>query len=327
MPPREVEDEMSGAWAERATDAVSRVTPLVLRFSAGFLWLSNVGWKRPPDFRLLEGYVQRGIDHPVAPVYPWVLDNVIQPNLTAFGWVTLLVEFLLAALLLSGTFTRAAAVLGMLQSAAIGLTVANAPEEWYWAYILMVLLHLAIFAMAAGRSFGVDGLIRRQVRSGEEERPPWLEVVTLRQANSAHVRDRITVAVLTAAYGVLVVVSNLRNAWLTNDFTRRAEVVLFGGDSGFPGDFGRAVFAGTVTLGLLFVVLAVLVVLWGGTPLIARAVGAAAAAFSILLILTYREDGNLLGARPSAAAVLLAVALYLLASSLTQPSPEADPET
>lgn len=139
-------------------------------------------------------------------------------------------------------------------------------------------------------------------------------------------RGRTVVAVLTAAYGVLLVVANFRNDWVTNDFTRRGEMVLFGGASGFPGDFGRAVFAGTVGLGLLFAVLAALVALWGGAPQVARSVGAVAAAVSVLLVLTYREDSNLLGARPSAAAVLLAVALYLLASSLTQPLRQADPD-
>lgn len=140
-------------------------------------------------------------------------------------------------------------------------------------------------------------------------------------------RDRIVVAVLTAAYGVLVAVSNARNSWFTNDFTSRGDVVLFGGDSGFPGDFGRAVFAGTVGLGLIFVGLAAVVALGRREPRVTRGVGAVAAALSVLLVLTYREDGNLLGARPSAAAVLLAVALYMLASTLTQPVRPASPDS
>jgi uncharacterized membrane protein YphA (DoxX/SURF4 family) len=46
-----------------------------------------------------------------------------------FGYVTLAVEFLLAVLLLSGTLTRGAALLGLGQSIAIGLSVANADGE------------------------------------------------------------------------------------------------------------------------------------------------------------------------------------------------------
>lgn len=158
----------------RVTEAISRKTPFALRVTAGLLWLSNVSWKRPPDFGLLRNYVDEGINEPVAPVYPWVLENIVEPNFTAFGWTVLLVEFSLAALLLSGTFTRAAAVVGLLQSVTIGLSVANAEGEWYWSYILMATLHLAVFAMAAGRHAGVDGLIRRT----RPNRPVWLEVVT-----------------------------------------------------------------------------------------------------------------------------------------------------
>lgn len=178
----------SGPAVLRAADAVTRSTPLVLRVTAGLLWLSNVSWKVPPNFgdrsggapltddncSQLCGYVREGINEPVAPGYPWVLENIVQPNLTAFGWTVLFVEFLLAALLLSGTFTRGAALLGLVQSAAIGLSVANASGEWYWSYILMATLHLAVFALAAGRYFGVDSRIRRAY----PERAQWLEAVT-----------------------------------------------------------------------------------------------------------------------------------------------------
>jgi len=166
--------------ANRATDVITNSTPLVLRLTAGLLWLSNVGWKAPPNLgesaegcRGLCGFVQAGIDHPVAPGYPWVLEHVVRPNLAAFGWGVLIVEFLLAAMLLSGTLTRLAAVIGFAQSVAIGLSVANAPGEWYWSYALMAGLHLALFAMAAGRTGGVDAILRSNPR-----RPTWLESLT-----------------------------------------------------------------------------------------------------------------------------------------------------
>jgi len=153
--------------ATRIADAVADKAPVALRLTAGMLWLSNVGWKAPPDFgesadrcRGLCGFVQAGIDHPVAPGYPWVLENLVRPNLAVFGWGVLVVEFLLAAMLLAGVFTRLAAVVGFAQSVAIGLSVANAPGEWYWSYALMAALHLALFAMAAGRTDGVDALLR-----------------------------------------------------------------------------------------------------------------------------------------------------------------------
>ncbi|CAN5652216.1 hypothetical protein BH18ACT7_BH18ACT7_17600 [soil metagenome] len=162
------------------TSRTERVLPAALRVTAGVLWLSNVSWKIPPDFGRsadgcsgLCGYVETGVEDAVFPPWSWVLENVIAPNLTAFGYLTLLTEFLLAALLLSGTLTRAVALLGIGQSLAIGLTVANAEGEWYWSYLLMAALHVAIFAMAAGRFYGVDALLRRR-----PNRPRWLELAT-----------------------------------------------------------------------------------------------------------------------------------------------------
>jgi uncharacterized membrane protein YphA (DoxX/SURF4 family) len=290
-----------------AANSVSRAAPLTLRLVAGLLWLSNVGWKVPPDFGKTAGgcrglcrFVQAGIDHPVVPGYAWVLEELIQPNLALFGWGVLVLEYLLAAFLLSGTLTRLAAAAGFAQSLAIGLSVANAPEEWYWSYVLMAALHLAVFAMAGGAARA--DTVPRAASPGDPGR----------SVTGHRVSRPVPVAVLTAAYGVLVAVANARNAIITSDFTR--EWLLFGGRTDFPGDFGRNVFAGSVALGLLFVVLAGATLLTAGRSS-ARWTAGIAAAFSLLLVAAYRDTGNLLAARPSAAAVMLAVALYLATSA------------
>jgi uncharacterized membrane protein YphA (DoxX/SURF4 family) len=294
--------------ANTAANAVSRAAPLTLRLVAGLLWLSNVSWKVPPDFgrtadvcRGLCRFVQAGIDHPVAPGYPWVLENLIQPNLALFGWGVLILEYLLAALLLSGTLTRLAAVVGFAQSLAIGLSVANAPEEWYWSYVLMAAVHFAVFANATWRAAGGDP-VPRAASPGGPARP-----VTARRTSGP-----VPVALMTASYGALVAVANARNAVVTSDYTR--EWVLFGGRTDVPGDFGRNVFAGSVALGLVFVLLAGATLLTAGRSS-ARWPAAVAGAFSLVLVGAYRDTGNLLAAKPSAAAVMLAVALYLAASA------------
>ena len=67
---------------------------------------------------------------------------------------------LLGAFLLIGLATRFWAVVGMAQTVVIMLSVLNAPHEWFWSYILMLLVHMALFATAAGRYAGLDGLFR-----------------------------------------------------------------------------------------------------------------------------------------------------------------------
>jgi thiosulfate dehydrogenase [quinone] large subunit len=96
----------------------------------------------------------------VFPPYSWLVEHFVLPNFTPFGWGVLLVESALGAFLLIGLATRFWALVGIAQTAAITLSVLNAPNEWHWSYLLMLLVHVAIFATAAGRYAGLDGLLR-----------------------------------------------------------------------------------------------------------------------------------------------------------------------
>ena len=132
----------------------------VVRIGVAFMWIENAGWKRPPEFSSLRHFTELAVDHPVVAPYSWVVENVILPNLAFFGWVTLLLEASLGAFLLLGLLTRLWAIIGITQSVIITLSVLNAPNEWEWSFYLMILAHVALFATAAGRSFGLDGLLR-----------------------------------------------------------------------------------------------------------------------------------------------------------------------
>lgn len=146
----------------------------ILRIGAALLWIQNVGWKVPPDFGRATGgglyhFVRFAVDRPVLGPYAWFVEHVVLPHFEFFGWITLLTEAALGAFLLVGLATRFWALVGLLQSLAITLSVLNAPNEWHWSYFLMIMVHLAIFATAAGRSFGVDAVLRpilRESRSG-----------------------------------------------------------------------------------------------------------------------------------------------------------------
>lgn len=131
------------------------------RVGVAFMWIQNVAWKIPSDdFSALRHWTHMAVDRPVFPPYAWLVENVVLPNMTLFGWVTLLVEAGLGAFLLVGLATRLWALIGVAQSLAIALSVLNAPHEWPWAYYLMIMIHLVFFATAAGRAYGVDGVLR-----------------------------------------------------------------------------------------------------------------------------------------------------------------------
>ncbi len=154
-------DAHPAAWPDRS----SRIALGGIRIAVGVLWLTNTRWKTPTDFGKdggggLYGFTKAAVDHPVLPPYSWVVEHLVLPNFTAFGWGVLLLEASLGAFLILGMATRFWAIVGALQSLAIGLSVGNAPNEWPWAYVMMIAAHLAIAATAAGRYGGLDGILR-----------------------------------------------------------------------------------------------------------------------------------------------------------------------
>ena len=152
--------------ASPAVDEVPRghaLAATVLRVLLGLMWLYNVAWKRAPDFGQDAGnglfkFTSYAVSHPVLPPYSWVVEHAVLPHFQVFGWVVLATETTLAVLLLTGTWVRAAAALGVAQSVAIALSVAYAPAEWPWSYWLMIGAHLVILFSSAGRVLSVEAL-------------------------------------------------------------------------------------------------------------------------------------------------------------------------
>ena len=165
-PAARARDHVAPAWSGRLIG--------LFRICLSLIWIENAGWKKPPEFEALRAYTQLAVDHPVSSAFTWVVSNVVIPNIALFGWMTLLVEASLGAFLLIGLVTRLVAVIALGQTVAISLSVLNAPNEWEWAYFLMLLAHLAVFATAAGRYWGLDGLLRPVWRDSTHQSASWL---------------------------------------------------------------------------------------------------------------------------------------------------------
>lgn len=156
-----------------ATEEVPRhqaVGATILRIVVGLLWLYNVSWKRAPNFGEEAGnglykFTKFAIDHPVFPPYSWVVENMVLPFFQPFGWMVLVAETALAVMLITGSYIRLAALIGIAQSLAIGLSVAFAPDEWPWAYWMMIAIHIVLLLSSSGRVLAVDGLRARVVRA------------------------------------------------------------------------------------------------------------------------------------------------------------------
>jgi thiosulfate dehydrogenase [quinone] large subunit len=139
--------------------AVARGGVAFLRILFGLLWLVNVSWKQPP-FDALRYFTSFAVSRPVFAPYSFVVEKVVLPNFTPFGYAVTAIEAALGAFLLIGFATRLWAVVGAVQTVAITLAALHAPNEWSWSYYMLFAGHVVIFATAAGRAFGVDGLLR-----------------------------------------------------------------------------------------------------------------------------------------------------------------------
>ena len=140
--------------------AGARAGVAFVRILFGLLWLTQASWKSPPDFGALKHFTSFAYREPVFPPYGFVVEKVVIPNITIFGYLVIVTEASLGAFLILGLATRFWALVGIAQTIAISLSVLNAPNEWSWAYYMMFAGHVTILATAAGRSFGLDGLLR-----------------------------------------------------------------------------------------------------------------------------------------------------------------------
>lgn len=150
-----------------AEGRISRIGLVAIRVVLGITFLHEAAWKHPPDFGLEAGrglwrWSNFAVDFPVFAPYSWFVENVVQPNFVFFGWMTFFLEAGIGAFLILGLLTRLTAVAGVFQSLAITFSVLNQDvfSEWSYAYYIMIAGFLAVAGTAAGRFYGLDGVLR-----------------------------------------------------------------------------------------------------------------------------------------------------------------------
>jgi uncharacterized membrane protein YphA (DoxX/SURF4 family) len=264
----------------------------LVRLLVGIMWLHNAAWKVPPHFGEADRsglfvFTSYAVSHPVFPPFSWVVEHLVLPQFVAFGWAVLIVETVLAVLLLSGSFIRIAATLGVAQSVAIGLSVARAPHEWPWSYLLMVAVHLLLVFAGAGRYLAVDAL-RADRADGLGLSRFW--------------------GVLSTLMGVAAIVISA----LGNPFGPRGANIQL---TGLEFSLGSYNVAG----GLVLVVAGVAILAWSlnqewdGRRWLARAAAALTAAAAVLLTAQIGFSPPVLGGTATSAAFFLTLAVVALA--------------
>ncbi|MGH7321348.1 MAG: TQO small subunit DoxD, partial [Candidatus Rokuibacteriota bacterium] len=91
--------------------------------------------------------------------YKDFLVNVMIPNWTFFGWMTLITETAIGVSLMLGLFTRFGALMAIGMAANITIGILGVPHEWGWTYTMLIMLPALFLLTDAGRSFGVDAFL------------------------------------------------------------------------------------------------------------------------------------------------------------------------
>jgi len=255
-----------------------------VRILTGLLWLANLHWKVPPAFGddtgggLFKYSESVTRNSPFAP-FTWVTEEIILPNFRFFGWVVLISELVVAALLLIGWRTKIVALAGALLAVPILLSVIyyDGADEWSWSYLMMIGLNLVLFATDAGRHVGLDGVLEREPAAAR--------------------RGLVVVGTVTTVVGLLAL-------YVARSISfAGAEVALLGSDAGFVGEGGELVRRWELKF-LFFNPLWALLTIVLGLALIAGtrvrwAAWAGAAGFAVLTVVVFvagtfdyvREDG------------------------------------
>jgi hypothetical protein len=174
--------ESHGAWQpstpkEQAmnifTQQLQGLSVGLLRIMFGILWLQAALQKAPwvinaqgQRFGWLSNWIWTETQHPTFGFYKALLEHVVLPNFTFFGYLSFVVELALGVSLLLGVLTVLSGIGGALWQFNIALGSYSVPGEWGWNWPLLIAPHLVFALSHAGRSVGVDLFLHRWLARG-----------------------------------------------------------------------------------------------------------------------------------------------------------------
>ncbi|HMF24047.1 MAG TPA: DoxX family protein [Pseudolabrys sp.] len=152
------------SWSEdpeqrRAGPAITWICRLLI----GAQWFQGCLWKLP--FPVSGGFQywtgQMG-EHAAFEFHRTLVKNVFLPHLNIIDPLVFLAELAFAVSLMLGIGVRLVATIAAFYSLHLWLGLYRHPAEWPWNYMFLAIVHVQFAVYAAGRSLGLDALIRRR---------------------------------------------------------------------------------------------------------------------------------------------------------------------
>jgi thiosulfate dehydrogenase [quinone] large subunit len=166
-------------------DWLGRYGMVLVRLIIGYLWITQLEWKLPPQFGCPADFaVSSSLNARTSGLCDWTglmgvyskvpmhaafVNNVVIPNISWMGWLIFLMEAFIAVSLIFGLFTRLGAIVGFIQAVNLYIGLTAIPFEWYWTYGMLYTLHMVFFFVPPGRTLGVDAWLRPRLRAGAQQ--------------------------------------------------------------------------------------------------------------------------------------------------------------
>jgi uncharacterized membrane protein YphA (DoxX/SURF4 family) len=141
-----------------------------MRVIIGIMWWQQSLWKIPPhwDWGLIH-WMEVMVEHASTQLQSTLVRDLVLPNIAVFGPLVYAIEVFIAVSLILGVATRLGAALGALMAINLWLGLYNAPGEWPWTYMFLVVLQLIFLINPPGRSLGIDALAWRRESTSRKD--------------------------------------------------------------------------------------------------------------------------------------------------------------
>ena len=161
------------AWRNDPTQrSIRHIGICLLRVIVGTMWWQQSLWKVPPhyDWGLIH-WMQEMVEHASTELQSVLVRDLVLPNIAIFGPLVYAIEVAIAVSLILGVVTRLGAALGALMAINLWLGLYNAPGEWPWTYMFLVVIQVLFAIDPPGRSLGIDALAWRRGDSVRKKAP------------------------------------------------------------------------------------------------------------------------------------------------------------
>jgi uncharacterized membrane protein YphA (DoxX/SURF4 family) len=152
-------------WREDPSQRTGRHLGIwVARVLIGCLWFQGMLWKLPlPVSDGLQYWTEQESASAAFEFHRSFMKDVVLTHMMFFGPIVFLAELVFAGALMLGLAVRFVGVLGLVYTLQLWLGFYDNPSEWPWTYMCLALLMFLFLVEPAGRSLGLDALLRREV--------------------------------------------------------------------------------------------------------------------------------------------------------------------